>query len=178
MGCRALVVYASRFGSTAGVADAIAEELRAGGWSIDVSSVDDAAAPDAYDAVVIGSAVYNARWMPEALDYVRRNQNGLNERPTAYFQVCLSVLHTNELKQHIIDAWMEPANRLAPPVSAATFAGAIDRKNITGSMRLLVWMSRIPDGDYRDWDAIRSWGNALSTLLTDRSACVVTTAQR
>lgn len=171
MTCTTLVAYATRFGSTKGVAESIADSLRASGWDVDVEPVQTAPAPDGYDAVVIGSAVYNARWMDDALAYARRHADALNALPNAYFQVCLSVVHAGETKQRIIDAWLEPASRLAPPVSAATFPGAIDRSRLTGGERLMVWMSRIPDGDYRDWDAINNWATMLAEQLRAGGSC-------
>lgn len=171
MGCTVLVAYATRFGSTAGVADVIGEELREAGMDVVVADVDDAPPVDGFDAAVIGSAIYSARWMREAAEYIERNTEALNRIPSAYFQVCLSVLSDSETKQRITEGWLEPANELAPPVSAATFPGALDRSKLSGGQKLMVWMAGIEDGDYRDWEATRSWTRQLIPAFTEQAAC-------
>jgi len=171
MGCRVLVAYASRFGSTAGIAEEVARVLNAAGLAAEAHPVDEAPPVSGFDAVVVGSAIYNARWMPEGFAFVERNADALREMPNAFFQVCLSVLHASGSKQRIIDAWMEPENRLAPPLTAATFPGALDRANLNSGERLLVWMSRVEDGDYRDWPAVRQWAELLGSLLLEEPAC-------
>jgi menaquinone-dependent protoporphyrinogen IX oxidase len=57
MADRALVTYASRTGSTAGVAAAIEKTLAAEWWIPDVFPIKEVACGTAYQAVIIGSAV-------------------------------------------------------------------------------------------------------------------------
>ena len=63
---RVLVAYASKHGATAEIAEAIADQLRQDGYTVDCVPADQAAEVDSYDAAVIGSAVYMRRWRPEA----------------------------------------------------------------------------------------------------------------
>ena len=71
-----LVAYASAAGSTAGVAERIAETLRSSGRG----GVLPPAAPDIdpadFDAVVVGSAVHNMAWLPPAVELLRRAAAG------------------------------------------------------------------------------------------------------
>lgn len=60
---RVLIVVASRHGGTRRMAEAFAEELRAGGLVAEVVDAASAPPPDGSDAVVIGSAVYLDRWL-------------------------------------------------------------------------------------------------------------------
>ena len=57
-----LVAYASKHGSTTGIAEGIAAKLRAADHEVDVGSVTDVADVGTYDAYVIGSAVYYGGW--------------------------------------------------------------------------------------------------------------------
>src|SRR5690349_25116880 len=59
-------------GSTQGVAERIGARLRESGAGADVLTVDAAVGLDlpGYDAVVLGSPVYNQRWLPEADRFV------------------------------------------------------------------------------------------------------------
>ena len=81
-----LVAYASRMGSTAEIAERMADQLSEAGHDVDVSQCVDA--PDAlgYEAVIIGSALYIGRWEPSALRYLRAKALQLGQRPTWLFQ--------------------------------------------------------------------------------------------
>ena len=78
---RVLLAYASKHGATAEIAEAVADELREGGHAVDCVPVDQAPNLEAYDAAVIGSAVYMKRWRPEARHLLKRNRKVLAERP-------------------------------------------------------------------------------------------------
>ena len=76
-----LVAYGSRHGSTAGIAETIAEELRRAGCIVTVqpaSAVNDLAA---YDAVVLGGALYAAHWHADARRFARHFRDSLSMMP-------------------------------------------------------------------------------------------------
>jgi len=62
-----LVTYASRTGSTAGVTKAIGKTLSENGLTVDVLPVQDVKDLESYRAVVAGSAIQAAKWLPEAM---------------------------------------------------------------------------------------------------------------
>lgn len=66
MNRRILVGYATRNGSTTGVAEKIGETLGERGYSVDVVPLKERSSPEGYDAVVLGSAVNGGQWLPEA----------------------------------------------------------------------------------------------------------------
>ena len=76
---RVLVTAASRHGSTAEIADALAAQLVRCGLDVTVEPPDGDADPAEYDAVVLGSAVYAGRW----LDAARRFAGALVSAATA-----------------------------------------------------------------------------------------------
>ena len=63
-GSRVLVAYATRFGSTRGVAERIAATLEDAGHQVDLRTCEDTEDAGGYAAVVFGSAVFNQRWLP------------------------------------------------------------------------------------------------------------------
>jgi menaquinone-dependent protoporphyrinogen oxidase len=77
---KCLVVFGSKYGSTAEVARAIAEGLGA-----DV--VDVAFKPDitAYDVIVIGSPIYAGDYLSSVVRFIRDNKSSLQERRIAAF---------------------------------------------------------------------------------------------
>ena len=81
-----LVAYSSKMGSTAEIAEAIGDELRKAGAEVDVSDARTAGPPFEYDAVILGSAVYAARWLKPARRYLKQNRQQMAHRPTWLFQ--------------------------------------------------------------------------------------------
>lgn len=72
---RVLVGYASKYGSTAEIAEAIGKTLRAAGLDVDVQRAGDVHSLDPYRAVVLGSAVYTARWRRDAVRLLARRRD-------------------------------------------------------------------------------------------------------
>ncbi len=168
---RILVTYASRYGSTTEVAAAIAEELTASGLDVDVMSARPEIQVAKYDAVVVGAAAYGRKWLPDASVFVVGNQDSLSKLPVALFTVgTLGVKNPKAaLREH--DRIVATLNELAPgfnPVATALFHGSFTRSNLPLCLRVLDWMAGTPQGDHRDWDAIRGWAQRLGDLLRER----------
>src|SRR3954454_11475137 len=66
-----LVTYASKHGATTEIAEALGRELWARGVRAEVRSADEVDGVSAYDAVVLGSAIYMGKWLPAALELAR-----------------------------------------------------------------------------------------------------------
>jgi menaquinone-dependent protoporphyrinogen oxidase len=80
-----VVVNASRYGSTKGIAEFITGRLREHGLDAEARSVDANPDPGAYDAVVLGSAVFLGRWMKETAEFAERNRAALASLPVLLF---------------------------------------------------------------------------------------------
>ncbi len=170
-----LVTYASRAGSTAGVAAAIGKTLADAGAQVDVRRMQDVTDLSPYTAVVAGSAIRGAKWLPEAMEFVQRHRAELACKPFAAFLVCITLAMPNgaEYGQFVSD-FMKPVRALIKPVSEATFAGALDYRKVPFvpegvQLHILSAASRTPPGDYRNWDAIRKWAKELA-IRFQRSA--------
>ena len=61
MSKKILVAYASKYGSTTEIANKIGEVLTQAGHQVDVLSADQVKGLSAYQAIVLGSAVYYGR---------------------------------------------------------------------------------------------------------------------
>lgn len=164
---RVLVVYASRFGSTRGIAERIAEELRRRGLHADLRDVTEDGGMGAHDAVVLGSAVFNGRWMPEADDFVRRNREALTAATVWLFTV-----GTFGDDKRVIGPLMrrEPRNigeliATLHPRGYRVFAGVIDRHQWPFLSRLFFHALGGRLGDHRDWAAIDAWAAAIAREL-------------
>ena len=121
-----LVTYASRTGSTAGVAEAIGKTLAEGGAQVDVLPMQDVTDLIPYRAVVAGSAIQGGKWLPEAMQFMQTHQAALTHKPFAVFLVCMTLAMGNGKYRQEVATWMEPVRRLVHPVSEGFFAGALD----------------------------------------------------
>ena len=170
MSDRILVAYASRGGSTAGVAEAIGQTLAAGGAEVDVRSMTEIDDVTAYQAVVAGSAIQAHEWLPEAMQFLRRYRAALAQKPFAAFLVCMTLTMRDPRAREFVASWLEPVRALVKPVSEGFFAGALDLRKVPSfsdrlKFRLSVLLGVWSEGDHRDWDAIRSWAEKTRPLL-------------
>ena len=197
---RVLVVYAGRYGSTAEVAEVVAEELRRCGATVDPSPATEDITIDAYDAIVVGSAIYWEHWLPEAARFVERNREALGRKRVACFLLCMELTRVAEgpgrgvpvtidpqlgrpprvqgklgywERTHLLSAILGPVLDAAPevrPVSVGVFRGRVDYRRLRFVHFVLMkatWLlfRRAPEGDFRNWEAIRSWASGLCPLL-------------
>lgn len=153
-----LVTYATKMGATAGIARAIGVELRAAGCKADVEEMSAVQAVTPYDAVVLGSAIYQGRWLPEAVRFLRRHERQLRTRRVWLF-------HSGPLGASSRQDQPVPADvaRLArefhtPPVK--TFAGDLQADMVLhhADLERLV-------GDSRDWLDVRNWSRDIAATL-------------
>ena len=167
-----LVTYASRGGSTAGVAEAIGKVLEENGATVEVLPMQDVTDLAAYNAVVAGSAIQGQHWLPEAMEFIETHQKALAQKPFAAFLVCMTLALKHEEWRHEADVaeWLEPIRQLVQPVSEGLFAGMLDINKIPSfsdrlKFRLSVLSGIWTEGDHRDWNAIQSWAQELSIKL-------------
>src|SRR5512140_2221890 len=93
-----LVTYASPAGSTAGVAEAIGKTLTENGAQVDVLPMKEVKDLSQYRAVVAGSAIRGAKWLPEAIQFMQTHQAALSRKPFAAFMVCITLAMSNAEK--------------------------------------------------------------------------------
>lgn len=161
MNPKILVAYATRAGSTKEVAEVVGEVLTSRGYTVDVQPVKQAADLSGYAAVVIGSAVRFGQWVPEAVKFVEHNQNRLNQIPTALFTVHILNTADDESSRSERDTYLTPVRKLIHPAAEAFFAGVGDLEKVSFIERFIGKMVKSPEGDYRDWAAIRSWAEEI-----------------
>jgi menaquinone-dependent protoporphyrinogen oxidase len=166
-----LVTYATRTGTTQGVAEAIAKTLTASGAIVDVKPMNAVTDLSPYSAVVAGSAIQASALLPEAVDFVRANQRVLSQKPFATFLVCLTLALSNgEKYRPFVADFIKPIRSMVKPVSEAQFAGALDLKKLPSlgdriKFGISVLMGIWKTGDHRDWQAINSWAASLKSQL-------------
>lgn len=171
MNNRILVTYASRTGTAAETADVIRKILVEGGAEVDVLPMQEVKDLSSYQAVIAGSAIRGARWLPEAMQFVRTHQSTLRHRPFAMYTVCITLAMQNgERYRNAVMGWTAPVRAIVRPLSEGLFAGRLDFSKLpfnweTLKLRATVAMGVFPRGDHCDWNAVRDWAESLKPML-------------
>lgn len=161
MNQKVLVTYATRCGSTAAIAQAIAGELTSRGYSVDVRPVKEVSNLSGYQAVVLGSAIRFGQWLPEASTFVSSHQAALKNLPTAFFTVHIMNAGEDETSRKARLAYLDPVRALVTPQAEAFFTGMIELDKLTLFDRIIAKLVKSETGDQRDLPAIRAWGQTV-----------------
>lgn len=176
---RILVAYASKYGATEGIAQRVGATLRGRELEVDVAKCADVAEAAGYDAYVVGSAVYEFNWRKAARKFVERNADELATHPVWLFSS--GPLGTEKVDKEGKDVLKgaEPKQfteyaDLLHPRGTQVFRGAYDHDKIRGADRIIAWMPAIrdvmPQGDFREWDAIDAWATSIADTLGTSAA--------
>lgn len=167
---RVLVCYASVHGSTAEIARRIAGRIRARGIAkrVDVTPVERARSAIEYDAVILGSALHDRRWLPDARAFVFDNARALASRPLWLFSVGMISALPPSLQRW---ATKEGAQAIAAlpasldPKSTRLFSGVIQKEHLSTAGRVFFGLFGGHYGDFRDWSAIDAWADQIADDL-------------
>jgi menaquinone-dependent protoporphyrinogen oxidase len=160
-----LVTYASKHGSTAEIAQAIAETLRQSGLSVECAEAREVKDLAPYDAVLLGSAVYIKRWRGDAKHFLRSHAAELSQRPFWVF----SSGPVGEPEGDVDASWLEPPRIIAKVEQLGArghvvFGGRMPL-NPRGPARAMVENCPPEYRDRRDWDEIRAWAEGVASEL-------------
>lgn len=198
-----LVTYATMAGSTAGVAEAVAEELAQGGLPVEVLPLGEVDSVAGYAGVVIGGPMI-VGWHREALGFLKRHRRALQKVPVAVFIMAISLTQPGTTtidgvtvtvderlakpparpgrlsfrERHTqLRRYVSPilaALRPARPVSVGVFGGRLEYGRLKWWAVLFVMgIIQAPAGDRRNWEAIRDWAGELAAVMAPAAAGVV-----
>jgi menaquinone-dependent protoporphyrinogen oxidase len=171
---RVLVVYASKYGSTKGIAERIAKTLNESGQQAAAMPASKAGRLDGYDAFVIGSAAYMFSWMKEAIDFVRQNTALLSTKPVWLFSSGPIGTSTVDEKGRDVRATAVPKEiaELKASIQARdhqVFFGAFDHTKLNLTHKVVYALPAVKnaliDGDFREWDEIDKWAKGIAAAL-------------
>jgi menaquinone-dependent protoporphyrinogen oxidase len=164
---RVLVAYGSKMGGTAGIARLIGDALTDAGLQVDVRDASQVDGVDAYDAVVVGGALYSGHWHRDARRFLRRHERALRRRPVWLFSsgpLDGSATGGTPPVPRVRDQLQRVGAR-----GHVTFGGRLPAaaKGFPASA-----MARNHAGDWRDPERVRAWAAERSTelLALDRQA--------
>lgn len=174
MATKILVAYSTRYSSTKGIADFIAQRLRSYGNDVDVRDVDDVRNPEDYDAYVVGSAVYMLHWLKSAREFVMRNSRILVRKPVWLFSSGpLGTEKKNAQGRDLRDVSgpqeLGELRQAINPRCHRVFFGALDASKLALAHRMIRKMPAaregLPEGDFRDWQEIGAWASEIAKQL-------------
>ena len=153
-----LITYATRAGSTLGIAEAVGKTLVESDIQADILPVKEVASFEGYDAIILGTAVRMGRLMPEMIQFAKKNKILLSRYPVAAFAVCLGMKEDTPERHPDAEKYLDPLRNEIPLVSEGFFAGSITYASLDIFMRFLIKkMVKAPEGDFRDWRKIEAW---------------------
>ena len=173
---RILLLFHGVYGQTRKICDRLQAELTALGHEVDVVPLAGAATdPAGFDAIVIGASIRNGKHNPVVLDFVRRNRELLESRPSGFFSVNLvarkpakNTPQTNPYVKAFI------ARSPWKPALLGVFGGNLDYQRYRWSDRHIIrFIMTLTGGptdlstnvEYTDWDEVRRFAGRIAASL-------------
>ncbi|MEN6609996.1 MAG: flavodoxin domain-containing protein [Methanoregulaceae archaeon] len=161
---RILIAYATKNGSTTGIAEAISEELRSSGNTAEVAEMNRVKQLDGYDAVILGAPLYCGK--PLDLEkFTGKFRDALAKVPVAAFAVGISPVSKDEKQVSQAMKLLRESLGSLEPVAETVFAGKLDPARINYNTRKLMSLGNLPTGDFRDWTAIAAWAEEVAEKI-------------
>ncbi|WP_428263563.1 flavodoxin domain-containing protein [Haliangium sp.] len=159
---RILITYGSKRGGTHELARTVGDVLTASGHEVDLRSPHGLEDLGAWDAVIVGGAVYAGRWYRPARRFVQRHVDELRRMPVWLFS-------SGPIGAEVRDEDFLPTTqvrRLMKLVDARghiTFGGRLapDPKGLIAQAMAKNGFA----GDWRDFDQVRTWAHEVAATL-------------
>jgi menaquinone-dependent protoporphyrinogen oxidase len=166
-----LVTYATSYGSTQEVAEAVAATLREREFVTEIRPMREVRTLAGFSAVVLGAPLYMFRWHKDARHFLSRHRKTLTKRPVAIF--ALGPFHDDEKEWKDARAQLDKELAKFPwltPVALEIFGGKFDPARLRFPLKSLPAIKQMPASDIRDWTAIRAWAGNLDAKLQPASS--------
>ena len=164
---KVLVTFASSHGATAEIAQVIGTVLRDNQLVVDVRRMEDIKDISAYDALVVGSAIYIGEWIDLAKHFLTEHTDNLRHKYVWLFSSgptgegnALELLDGVRLPESV-----EAIAAEIQPRDVAVFGGKIDLRRLRKNERIIVKAADVPKGDFRNWHAIKFWAQQIADAL-------------
>ncbi|MFF9164167.1 flavodoxin domain-containing protein [Streptomyces longwoodensis] len=158
-----LVAYGTTNGSTAGIAETVADVLRKEGLTVRTAPAATVEDVTEFDAVVVGGALYAGRWHKDARRFVRRHRRALRERPVWLFSSGPLDPSASERDIPPVPGVRRTVLRLDAR-DHVTFGGRLEEGAEGRIARMILRSGK--GGDFRDFARIADWAKQIAADLT------------
>ena len=171
-----LIVYSTTDGHTAQICNRLQSVAEKIGNQVVVASIDDDPEVDlqTFDKIVIGASIRYGKHGPKVYDFIHRNQQVLESKPSAFFTVNV-VARKPEKNQPATNPYLQKfLKQIAwQPTTLGVFAGKIDYPKYgfldRQAIRFIMWMTKGPTDptavvEFTDWDAVEEFGRTISAM--------------
>jgi menaquinone-dependent protoporphyrinogen oxidase len=160
-----LVAYATKYGSTKEVAEAVAAALNERGMEVELKAAGDVENLAGYSAVVFGTAIYFPRPIREGRRFLSRHHDALAHAPFAAF----ALGPIKDAPEDFAGVRKQFDSSLAKhpdlkPAAVAIFGGVMDPETLKFPFNNPGMRAQGPS-DIRDWDAIKETAEGLQGAL-------------
>ncbi len=178
---KALLVYGTRYGTAAEIAEEIGKVIKNEGIEVDL--VDSRGIKNydisSYDMVIVGSGIKIGKWTKGSLKFLENNKSALSDKKVALFVTCGAANMEETMAEGQEKYLDEVALKYLSNKPAATglFGSVYDPNASHGLMYKLATKFIVKKGldkqgidtskrlDYRNWDEIRAWALNLANML-------------
>lgn len=162
-----LVAYGTTNGSTAQIAETVAEVLRKEGLKAAALPAGAVVDLTGYDAVVVGGGLYAGRWHKDARRFVRRHRRALAERPLWLFSSGPLDASASERDIPPVPGVRRAMTRLDAR-GHVTFGGCLQEGAKGRIAKMIVRNGK--GGDYRNFPEIEAWSARVADELVAERA--------
>ncbi|HEY3317534.1 MAG TPA: flavodoxin domain-containing protein [Coriobacteriia bacterium] len=170
MASSVLIAYATKYGSTREVAEAVAKRLRERGLTADVKPAREVRSLDGFDAVVLGTPLYIGSMLKDATALLEGRRSELERMPVAVFALGpITAEQASAEGRSQLDSALAKTPWLSPAASEL-FVGKYDPAKLRFLDKLIAVLPAsplhdVPAQDARDWAAIDAWADGLPSAM-------------
>lgn len=173
---RILILYSTVDDHTRLIASRLSTQLQKAGHSVCLASLTEHPLPDvgSSEKIVIGASIRYGKHRPEVYQFIKRNHELLQKRPSAFFSVNLVARKPGKDSPDnnpYVTRFMHQIGWR--PTLTAVFAGKLEYQKYgffdRHIIRLIMWLTGGPTElnasvEFTDWTAVEAFGTRISSM--------------
>jgi menaquinone-dependent protoporphyrinogen oxidase len=182
-----LIIYGTREGQTAKIAEAIGDVVRQHGKQIDIydaKKVPTTFQFEGYNGTLIGSSIHAGQWSSPAIHFARRYKTQLDKIPSAFFSVSMTAGSPNPDERAKLEPYVQKVFIKSGwhPETVENFAGSLAYTKYGYFTRWLMQCIARSHGqsadtshdvEFTNWDQVRNFAEDFVKLVEAKSDPVV-----